>query len=141
MKIKTKIAAAAMAAIMAVGFSSCSKSYSWVAKSGDMEIAPGVYMANMLGAYTNALKLSSDTETDILKQTIEDKNAADWILDKTKATTAQYFAVEKKFDEYGLILNNDEINSISQQTDYYWQYLSELYENNGISKESLKRVA
>lgn len=140
MKIKTRIAAVAMAAVMAVGFSACSKSYTWVAKSGETEIAPGVYMANMLGAYSNALQLAPDAETDLLKQTIEDKNASDWIVDKTKETTAQYFAVEQKFDEYGLVLNTDDTNSISQQTDYYWQFLSTLYEDNGISKESLNLV-
>ena len=72
MNIKTKIASAAMAAVMAVGFTACSQNYTWVAKSGDLEIAPGVYMANLLGAYSNALTLVSDTEKDVLEQNGDD---------------------------------------------------------------------
>lgn len=140
MNIKTKIASAAMAAVMAVGFTACSQNYTWVAKSGDLEIAPGVYMANLLGAYSNALTLVSDTEKDVLEQTIEDKNASDWITEQAKISTAQYFAVEQKFDEYSLVLNSDDLSTISQQTEYYWQYLSSLYEDNGISQDSLNLI-
>ena len=68
------------------------------------------------------------------------KNASDWITEQAKISTAQYFAVEQKFDEYSLVLNSDDLSTISQQTEYYWQYLSSLYEDNGISQDSLNLI-
>lgn len=140
MKLKTRIACALLAGGMAVSMSACSKNYEWVAKTEEYQMGPGVYMGLLLNSYMTALDQTQDKDTPILKQTIEDKNASDWIAENAQELVREYFAIEHQFDEMGLILNSDEQTSIESTASTYWEYQSSLYEDNGMSQESLKSM-
>ena len=91
---------------------------SWVYDYDGIKIPAGVYIASSMTAYAK-VQSHEDFDTaneDIFAQTIDDKTAKQWILDETKKTVDGFIAVERKFDEMGLILTESDENIIETKT-------------------------
>lgn len=139
MKLFKKIAAAVLALSMAVAMAACADT-SWVYQYGDKTVSSGLYLSFVMNSYAEATSLATDTETALLKQTIEEKDAKVWITDNAKALTAQYIAIEKKFDEMGLSLTESDMNEINQSVKTEWPQNSAVYEKNGVGEQTYRQL-
>ncbi|MEG2371309.1 MAG: hypothetical protein RSB36_00850 [Hydrogenoanaerobacterium sp.] len=141
MKFK-KIAALLLAAVMASSLAACnSKDVGWIAKTSDGEEIPsGVYIAGMVNAYTAAESKVEDKEKKVLGQTVDGKPAEQWIAEESDKAFARYVGVTEKAKAQGLSISPDEKSFLQQQVQYQWQYLGSIYQQNGVSLESLTKT-
>ena len=116
---------------------------SWSFKTESSSFASGVYICSLLNSYQtayNKIAANGGNTVDILAATIEDKNASDWIKDHAINQCKQMFAIDKKFDELGLSLSDEELSNTQASADKSWQSLSKRFEGYGISKDSFCKV-
>lgn len=147
-KLYRKILAAATALTMAFAATGCGESTSWIAKYQDETVNSGIYIFYQTEAYNDAtsLLLRENSEFDVsdtkLLKTmpVEGKNITDWINDKAMEKLKIYTAINQKFDELGLELTEDDKSGAQYMAEYYWQYYSETYEQNGIGKDSFIKL-
>lgn len=139
MKLVKKFLAAAMAVCMVVALTACADT-TWVFNYGGKVITSGVYLALSVSAYSEAASKTTDTETELLKQTIEEKPAKDWIVDRTKALCDRYIAVDNKFAEMGLTLTETDNNEIDQSMKVMWETYGPMFEENGVGQKSYRAV-
>lgn len=139
MKLLKKVMAVTLIACMAFSVTAC-KDTSWVYNFEGTEITSGLYIANMMTAYAQAQthKDIDPNKKDLFKQTIEKKEAKQWILDKTKENNDTYVAIEKKFKELGLELSEKDKNKIDQKTKTDWERVSSVYEKNGVGEKTYR---
>ncbi len=146
---KWKKAAAILAAgAMVASMTGCGESTAYAVTIDGVQVNAGVYIYYSYAAYnelTQTLKSDNsdlDVEDDkvVKQQTMDGVSTETWILDKTMEYCQQYVAVEKKFEELSLTLEEDEKTEINDTIDSFWETNSENYENNGMSKESVKKV-
>ncbi len=134
-----------------------------------MEIRNGIYLSNMMTAYNTGYsniidakeELGETTEvTDIFSEQIEGVAAEEWIKTEAIELTKRYVAIEKLFEEKGLQLPDEDINSVSDSINNNWETetinyygfqlsvealygyptMGEYYEAIGIGKETLKEL-
>lgn len=137
-----KSLSAVLALVMAAGLGACTvgSGTSWVAKSGEMTVPAGVYIGELMNAYyTETAKVSQDVKNP-LKEQVDGVSVSQKISEDAKKAIGQYLAVEKKFDEMGLSLDEATSTAISQNVESYWQYIGASYQKNGISKESYAKL-
>lgn len=147
-KYYKKLIAAVTAVTMMFAATSCGESTSWIVKYGDQKVNAGVYIFYQTQAYNEAItKLTEEDEnldvadTKLLKtKTIENMNFTDWVNDQATQNVRIHLAVEKKFKELGLEIDEAKKKEINDQVDMMWSYYSEVYEQNGIGKESFKEI-
>lgn len=164
-----KIAAAALAVVLAVTLCGCDKGYLMTVDGVD--IRNGVYLQLLQSAYSLAETAydkqqaeSPDTsegdtsdsdaeEVPITERTIEGKTGSQWIKDETLKAVRRFVAIQRKCDELGIALTEDELNQISIDVNKTWenenQYvkylygydtMGEYYESQGIAQESVKEI-
>jgi len=137
MSLLKKISAASAAAVMALSLTSCGKDTTWGANIDGMQLRAGILIYFQSNAVSEASGHMTEGDTDVLAITIEDKPARDWINDKTVKDMREYAAVEKKFDELGLSLEDSELKALSNNIDQWWDdYVGTYYEEIGVSKQS-----
>lgn len=139
-KIKKPLNAALallVASSMAIGLSGCSDT-SWGAECGGEKMPAGVYISNVLSAYSDGLsQLPDDADTDnVWKNTLDGVNFQVWVQNQTQENVRGYFAVEQKFDEMGLTMDELTKAQADYVAEYQWAYYQSVYEKNGISKDS-----
>ncbi|MBO5448599.1 MAG: hypothetical protein J5994_04665 [Ruminococcus sp.] len=142
MAMLKKIAAFAAAAAMTFSLAGCTDT-SYVMTYGDEKINAGVYLYNMYNEMSSQIAMLYYMQgiTDkYFDQEIEGKKFADYLNDKAMQATKEYAAVVSQFEELGLELTEDEIKEISDNARDLWQSSGELYEKEGISKDSAKLV-
>ncbi|MBE6842989.1 MAG: hypothetical protein E7510_09210 [Ruminococcus sp.] len=147
-KYYKKLIAAVTAVTMMFAATSCGESTSWIVEYGDQKVNAGVYIFYQTQAYNEAItKLTEEDEnldvadTKLLKtKTIENMNFTDWVNDQATQNVRIHLAVEKKFKELGLEIDEAKKKEINDQVDMMWSYYSEVYEQNGIGKESFKEI-
>lgn len=147
MKISKKLLTLSLTVCMCMGFSACADQ-SWSIRSGDVSLSMGSYICLLSGAYSEASKKlgestyeSSNNGSYILNKMIEDKKASDWIKEKAIKECKDMISIEKKFQEMGLSLTDDEIQQAQMYTDKIWAEYGKAYEKLGISKDSYNKVA
>ena len=151
MKYIKKFGALVLAFAMTLSFAACSDT-TWVFDYDGEKIPSGLYIAFTMEAYREAANRDDlNTEiTDLMKQTIEGKDAAAWIKDKAKEYAAKYVVINRKFDELGLTLSEEQTASIdSTVSSYLDQVVStdtgrtveDIYLDNGVSRASYRMVA
>lgn len=165
-----KIAAAVLAVVLAATLCGCDKGY--LMKVDGMDIRNGVYLQLMDSAYSMAEtayenEKSANTETGeagdgdtsgseeipITERTIEGKTGSQWIKDETMNSVKRFVAIQRKCDELGITLTDDELNAINVDVNSTWesenmyvQYLygfntmGEYYESRGIALESVVEI-
>lgn len=144
MKLLKKIFASLVTLCVCVSFSACSDQ-SWSVKSGDISLSMGTYICFLSSAFSEASKnLNGDqystSNKSILNETIDEKKASDWIKDKAIQECKDLISVEKKFEELGLSLSEDNINMAEESTNKVWGQYGKAYEKFGISRESYNRA-
>lgn len=139
MKIVKRIAAGILCAAMALSLASC-KDTTWSYRIDGTEITAGMYITFQINAYMEASQKVEDTSKDLLEQKIEDKDAEAWIAGRVLELCKSYAAVEKKFDELGLTLSQEDQNKINTSLKSNWSYLSGYYEPNGAGEQSYKKI-
>ncbi len=141
-----KIAAAVTAVVMMLGASGCGESSTWVAKYKDQTVNAGVYLFYQSQAYEDAMtKLQKDNEdldTSDLKAVknlqIDGKSVSDWVKEQAMENIRIFCAVNEKFDEYGLAIDDTDQEQIKEMADN-WDMIDQMYNfsGEGIGKDSL----
>ena len=137
-----KSLAAVLSLVITAGLSACTVggNTSWVAKSGEMTVPAGIYIGELMNSYYTA---TADVAQDVknpLQEQVDGVTVSQKISDDAKTALGQYIAVEKKFDELGLSLDENTTAAISQNVEAYWQYIGKSYQENGISKDSYLKL-
>lgn len=136
-----KITAFVLALAALFSLSGCSLSdTSWVAKYGDRQISAGVYIYYVVQAYQSAFYQVEDMSKDVLKQTVEDVPAAEWIASEAFDGFTDFVATEQEFDRLGLSLDESTNAGIDSLTAQMWAYYGSIYEKAGISQDSYREI-
>lgn len=137
-----KSLAAILALVMTAGLSACTVGggASWAAKAGEMTVPAGVYIGELMNAYYSAAANVDPEAKDPLKEQVDGITVSQKVSEDAKNALASYIAVEQKFDELGLNLDETTDAAIAQNVEAYWQYIGKSYEENGISKESYQKL-
>jgi len=127
--------------------------HNWSVKSGDEQIAAGVYIYYMMTAYNDAtarleeLNEEKDekdqidlSKVDILTVTIDGKTGKQWILDETRNYCKRHFAVEALCAERSVKLSDEDVSAINNTLNYMVSYYGTFFQEAGISTESVKEV-
>lgn len=140
MKRLKKLALGAVALIMAAALSACSDT-SWVFDYSGEKIPAALYIAYTMTAYQQIPyheEFSSSNE--ILKQTLEGKDATAWIKDEARKSSARYAAVLKKWNELEMSFTEEEDASLTLMLDASWANSGPVFERNGVSKETYRKL-
>lgn len=166
-----KFAAAALAVVLAASLCGCDRGYLMTVDGED--IRNGVYLQLLQSAYSMAETTyekqtaenpdtseaggdsseSGSKSVPITDREIEGKNGSQWIKDETMKAVRRFVAIQRKCDELGIALTEEELNDISVDVNKTWesenQYvkylygfdtMGEYYESLGIAQESVKEI-
>lgn len=140
MKIIKNLTVACLSLVLIFSTTGCSD-LTWSVKTDDNTLPIGIYIYFMSSAYSEAYYKVEDHSGDILSQTIEDKNASDWIKDTALDSCKNLIAVEKLLKDANSSLTEDELATANVTTSAQWNQYGKTYENFGISKESFNRAS
>lgn len=112
---------------------------SYVAKSGDVTVTPGIYLFNLLRSMTRAANLVTDPPEDVWTAQIDGQPLEDWVIADAQKEVAKYVAVEHLAAEKGITLTEEQKTEVSNLVSVMRQYYA-YYEKNGISEDSLSAV-
>ena len=156
-----KCAAAALAVTMCAQFTACGKDSIYSAEIDGVQVPAGVYIYYLQTAYYDAQdKVGEDTaETDSVAdaaaaqteattttadmfyaQSIEGKNVKDWIIDTATDYCRTQVAIDKKFDEYGLALTDEEEQEAEMYCSQMWEYGGSYFTELGIGESSYRSI-
>ena len=133
-----KVMCAALALALCLAGCEIGKDATVAATYQDGSIPAGVYINNLISGYYSAMDKTGYLADDVLDQTIEDMPADDWIEDYALDATRRYAAVESEFARLGLSIPDDDLSELEAEVDTIWASQGELYEQNGISQQSLE---
>lgn len=146
MKYLKKFTAALLAAMLLL--SACSGGdTSWAFRSGQAQISPGLYILYEITAFSESEEKIAENlkenfvemnPAELLKQTVEDKLASDWIRERATELAREHITVYDKFTELGLMLNDAELASIESSVGSVKASGSDFYEKNGVSEVTLR---
>lgn len=138
MKLHKRIPALVIAlGLILASLAGCSgKDTSWIAQSGEDTIPVGVYMVEMMMGYNDAAGQLPGAK-DILKETIGDIPAVQYISDYAKAECAKLLAIRREYADRGLSLSDEEWAQSTSYTDYLYSIGEDFYNANGVAKESV----
>ena len=139
MKIAKRVLAMLLIAAIALSFTACSDT-TWAFEDNGQRYPAGVYLCELLNAYSSAASLVEDSSQNILRQEIDGQSASDWIVQEADRLVKEFIYVEREFANRQLELSEDDKVTIQNQLDYQWQYLESAYEKNGIAESSLEMV-
>lgn len=172
MKRFKRIAAAVLAAALAATLCGCDRGYLMTVDG--IEIRNGIYITYLQSAYGMAQEeltkqnTTSDTSSEsdassggdtstsslpITEETISGKNGSQWIKDEALKAVRRFVAVQRKSEELGISLTDEEINTITSELHETWnnenqyvQYMfgystmGEYYESQGVAEESMREI-
>ncbi len=138
MSFLKKCAAVLITGAMLLSCAACSADTSWIMKKGELEMPAGVYINNMLQSHFDASMMVEDSSKNILKQTIEGKDASEWIKETALKSTKENMAVCDYFNELGLSFTEQELMTCKTQAESYYEQMGTNLEKNGISKNSVE---
>ena len=118
-------------------FAGCSTPSS-VGTVGDVEIPSGLYLMLQLNAYEQAAQKVEDSKKPILKQTVDETPAKDWIEEKTLQNVQRYAGILSLSQEMNITLAQSDETLIENTLENEWNYYEEYYTKNGIGKETLR---
>ena len=142
MSMLKKMTAVLSAAMISATLFGCADT-SYILKADSDEVKAGVYISYVsteLQSHIYSLQNSGVT-SDFLNQKVEDKNLKDLVAEEAMASVKEYAAINAQFDELGLKLDEDTVKDINSNIADTWSEYQKSYENQGISKESLKNIS
>lgn len=144
MNLLKRIAAGLLAATTLLGFAGCnSDATSWTYKLGDYTVTSGMYVGLSLTAYQEAQALDGfDASKTPYEQELEGKDGLQWVIDEAESLARKYLAIEQKFDEMGLVVEEASQKSIDTTAESNYAYLDQYYEyeDKGFGVESYKKL-
>lgn len=159
MSVFKKASAGLLCAAMTVSLSSCNlggPDSSYAAVINGEKIPAGIFISFQQNAYYDAMDYVDPTAettttaaesgaetaatTPFSDKSIDGKPVRDWINDQATLEMQKYAAVEAKFDELGLTFSDNEPEKVQVYLDSIWDYYGEMYENYGISENSVKLI-
>lgn len=141
MNMREKFLALGLAVcLLLTSLAGCSKEdTSWIAQSGEETVPVGVYMVEMMMGYNEAASKVSGSG-DILKESIGEIPAVQYISDFAKAECAKLLTVRKEYADRGLSLTAEEWDQSVAYTDYLYSMGESFYSANGVAKESVQYI-
>lgn len=159
-----KIAAAALSVALAAVLCGCDRGY--IMTVDGIEIRNGIYLTYLRSAYTMAQEeleeqnsdtseggTESETSVPVTEETIDGKSGSQWIKDEALLAIRRFVAVQRKCEELGISLTDEEISKITSDLNETWntenQYvyyvfgyntMGEYYESQGVSEESMREI-
>lgn len=144
MNLFKKITAGLLAATTLLSFAGCSGSdTTWTYKLGDYTVTSGMYVGLSLIAYQEAQALEGfDASKTPFDQQLEGEDGLKWVTDEAESLARNYLAVEQKFDEMGLTVDEDSQKSVDATAESYYDYLDKMYgySDKGFGLESYKKL-
>lgn len=134
-----KILAGVAALAVALSCTGCSDT-SWGAKAGDTEYRAGVYIYHAMNAFFDADSKKAETDSDVFASTIEEMPAKDWMAKETEKNLKLQAAIDAKFTEMGLELDEYSTTYADYMVEQMWSQYGEMFEGYGIGKESYRDV-
>lgn len=160
-----KVAAAVLAVVLAASLCGCDRGY--IMTVDGMDIRNGIYLSFLGNAYSMALSEVKEQEDDdtpadesdetdttpVTEKEIDGMSGSEWIKEQTLKNVRRFVAIQRRCDELGITLTDDELGDINADINETWdtenQYLmyiygyntmGEYYESQGIGKESMKEI-
>lgn len=144
MNLFKKITAGLLSAATLVSFAGCSGSdTSWTYKLGDYTVTSGMYVGLSLTAYQEAQALEGfDASKTPFDQQLEGEDGLKWVTDEAESLARNYLAIEQKFDEMGLTVDEESQKAIDANAEAYYNYLDQIYgyADKGFGLESYKKL-
>ena len=136
-----KILAGLLSIVMVLSLASCNTDKEWIISSGDVSISSGVYLGYLVNSTLDAMSANEcTTAKDLMKLTIENKPAAEYVKEKALDYCKTYIVVEQKFSELGLELSEEDNSDIDSTTNAYLTYYAAYYGDNGCGAASLRKI-
>ena len=152
--LKMKFLSLGLAVGMTLSFAGCAMSApASVGSIGEVEIPAGIYLLAQYNAYNtaaNAAELATGETASDVKAVLKAQctgnigdeevtaSGEEYVKQLTQRSLEYYAAVETKFNELGGTLSEEEIASAGASADSMWESSGDLYEKNGIGKDTLK---
>ena len=144
MTLFKKVTAGLLAAATLVSFAGCSGSdTTWTYKLGDYTVTSGMYVGLSLTAYQEAQALEGfDASKTPFDQELEGEDGLKWVTDEAESLARNYLAVEQKFDEMGLTVDEESQKTMDTNAEAYYNYLDQIYgyADKGFGLESYKKL-
>lgn len=146
---KWKKAAAILAsAALAGSCAACGSNTAYAVTIDGVQVKAGIYIYYEYAAYVDLTQQlqSQDSELDVSdKEVVRDQkmdgvDTETWVKNKAMEYCQEYVAIEQKFEELGLELEEEDVSSIKQTVDSFWDVNGEIYEDNGIAKDSIRSI-
>lgn len=163
-KCVKRIAAAALAVVLAASLCGCDKGY--IMTVDGIEIRNGIYLTYLRSAYSMAeeefKKQQSETseiqadnlvDKPVTEEKLGSKSGSEWIKDETLKAVRRYVAIQRKCAELDIKLSESELAAVNAEVtelwersneyvEYYYGFpsMGEYYEDQGIAIESMKEV-
>ena len=146
MSIFKKAAAAATAVMLAASCTACGYNTRSALTVDGYSVPAGIYIYFMNNAYNEAISklteenadLDTTDEKAVKALPLEGKDVTTWIQDRATEMCVDFVATEKKFDEFGLTLTDEDKNYVEMMMSYYWN--ADSMEPMGVSEDSFKKV-
>lgn len=146
MKLFKKCAALATSAALAGSMlASCSNTKYAMTIDG-YEVRAGIFIFYTISSYYEATEIISKDGTDVSNidnvknAMIDNISSTEWIQNKATEYCQDFVAVERKFDEIGAELSEEDEDEVESTLSYFLEKNEDLCKNNGISEESLRDI-
>lgn len=140
MSLKTKILSFIMAVGIAFSFSSCADTTYAHIINGD-KVPSGVYLGYLVQAYMEGSQKVTDTAADPYTQQIDGVDFKQWVKNRAYEITTKNAAISILFKENGCEFTDTDKATIDSYNNAMWSYYGALYEENGTSKASLRKIS
>lgn len=142
MAILKKTAAVLTAVMISASVCSCGADTAYALKADGKEVKAGVYIDYLFNEISTQITTLSQqgVQDEFLKQSIDGKDFSDYVSEAALKNTKEYAVINAKFDELKLTVDDDTLEQINSSISDAWEQQSQIYEKEGISKESLKNV-
>ncbi len=128
-----------LAVAMLFSLAACmGRNETWAVEVDGEQIPIGVYLYYQFNAYQEASSLAADTKTPLLKQKIEEQDAAVWIHQKTIDYCRKKIATEREFARLEMTLSDTDKTYIDSMTTYIMSMYGEIFAENGVGEESVR---
>ena len=140
MNLLKKCVAVLLTGVMVLSLAGCGSDSDWIMKSGELTMPVGVYVNSLLENYYVASAMVEDKDADVLSQTVEGKDASQWIIDESLKTVYENMGIYAKFEEMGLELSEQELATCESKAASYYQQAQENLKKNNITQEDLEMM-